>query len=65
MPQEQPQSYKVTLNDGTYHIVTNENRLEDFENLLLSGMYGHATPTTHIQYTPETVRSIEAVVIAD
>ena len=56
-------AYKVTLKTGDHAIFPNDNNYDNYEQRLLSGMYGIVSTMTkeNIRITPENVLSIEKV----
>jgi hypothetical protein len=54
--------YKVTLKTGDYSVFPNDNNYENYEERLLSGIYGISTASgDFVQITPETVQKIKKV----
>lgn len=57
-----PRSYKVTLKSGDYAVFTNRNHFENYENRLISGIYGIVKGSgQNLPINADTVLSIEEI----
>lgn len=57
--------YKVTLKTGEYSTFPNDNNFENYEDRLISGVYGITTKDGTTQITPDTVASIEKIEVKE